>query len=196
MWRSMDAAVHEQVLPAKRAVLRDLPSEIVEIGPGRGSNFSLYPRGARVVAFEPNQYFDDDLREAAEEHGHELELRRDLLADRLPAANADVVVSTLVLCSVPDAPAMLDEIRRVLRPGGRLLFIEHVVAPQRGLRRAYQRLVRRPWRRLGDGCDTCARTAEHLAASQFELRDTELQTLGSNLDPTNLTMWGTAIRAG
>lgn len=192
----MDQAVHEQVLPAKRAVLHDLPSEIVEIGPGRGSNFSLYPQGARVVGFEPNPYFDDDLREAAREHGLDLDLRRDLLTDRLPAASADVVVSTLVLCSVPNSPAMLDEIWRVLRPGGRLLFIEHVVAPQRGPRRAYQRLVRRPWRWLADGCDTCARTAEHLEASRFELSDTELRPLGSNLDPTNLTMWGTAVRSG
>lgn len=191
----MDQAVHEQVLPAKSAVLRDLPSEIVEIGPGCGSNFSLYPRGARVVAFEPNPNFDDELRESAREHGLELELRRDLLTDRLPAATAEVVVSTLVLCSVPNAPAMLDEIWRVLRPGGRLLFIEHVVAPRRDLRRAYQRLVRRPWRWLGDGCDTCARTAEHLEASRFELEGTEIQPLGSKLDPTNLTMWGTAARS-
>ena len=81
-------------------------------------------------------------------------------AEQLPFVDAsvDVVVSTLVLCSVEDPRAVLAEIRRVLRPGGRFLFLEHVIAPRFGLLRMCQRSARRPWSWLFDGCDTCRAT--------------------------------------
>lgn len=82
-----------------------------------------------------------------------LELR-DGIAERLDFADGslDAVVSTLVLCSVRDLPGTLREIRRVLKPGGRFIFLEHVAAPAATWLRRVQRWVRPPWRALTDGC--------------------------------------------
>lgn len=77
-------------------------------------------------------------------------------------------MATLVLCTVPDPPAALAELARVLRPGGRLLFIEHVRSPDPGLARWQDRLEG-PWRFLGDGCHCNRDTMATLAASPFEL---------------------------
>jgi len=71
----------------------------------------------------------------------------------LPDASADAVVSSLVLCSVSSLDGTLAEIKRVLRPGGRFVFLEHVAAPPgTGLRRA-QKLIKPVWKFVGDGCN-------------------------------------------
>lgn len=195
LWRAMDDAVDEQIRPAKSDLFTDLPRRIVEIGPGRGSNFGYFEPGTQVIAFEPNTYFHDDLRAAAANHRIDLDLRAgDLHSGELADGSQDLVISTLVLCSVGDTDSVLEEIRRVLRPGGRLLFIEHVAAPRGTAKAYYQRLLRHPWRALGDGCDPCNDTVERLARSGLEVTGTRLEPLGSNLDPTNLTYWGAAHR--
>lgn len=193
LWRLIDAGADQQVRPAKAALLRDLPGAIVELGPGCGANFAHMPEGTRVLAFEPNLYFHDELRANAARHGITLDLRAgDLASGRLPDASQDLVLSTLVLCSVANVDATLAEIQRVLRPGGRLIFIEHVAA-QPGTRQAlYQRVVRRAWRALADGCDPCAETAAALDRSGLTIVDARLERLGPNLDPTNLIYWGIA----
>ncbi|NEE04250.1 class I SAM-dependent methyltransferase [Phytoactinopolyspora halotolerans] len=195
LWRSMADSVDQQIRPAKSDLFNDVPAQIVEIGSGVGSNFGYLRPGTRVIAFEPNTYFHADLRAAAERHRIDLDLRAgDLRADTLPAASHELVISTLTLCSVDDVDSLLSEVRRILRPGGRLLFIEHVAAAPGSARARYQRIVRRPWRALGDGCDPCNDTYGALERSGLTLTATRLEPLGSNLDPTNLTYWGTALR--
>ena len=196
LWRLMDASIDEQIRPAKEAVFGDLPAQIVELGPGRGANFGYYPAGSRVIGFEPNPLFHDDLRAAAAEHLVDLDLwGTDLGAARLPDASQDAVVSTLVLCLVGDVAATLAEIHRILRPGGRFVFVEHVAERPGSMRSLYQRAVRRPWAAIADGCDTCADTVTHLDRSELEMTDARLEILGSRLDPTSLTYWGTAQKA-
>lgn len=195
LWRAMDASVDEQIRPAKTDLLTGLEPDgaIVEIGPGRGSNFPYYSSGSRIIAYEPNRHFADDLRAAAREHGHDLDLRiADLFAEPLPDASVDLVVSTLVLCSVGDPGPVLEGVRRILRPGGRLVFIEHVAEPAGSLRALYQRIVRRPWRAIGDGCDPRNSTLDALRRSAFEITEDRLERFGSGLDPTNLVYSGVA----
>src|SRR5690242_6004104 len=93
------------------------------------------------------------LREAAERTQIPIEIRT-LMAERLPAEDdsVDAVVSTLVLCSACDPARVLREIRRVLKPGGRFVFLEHVAAPQGTRLRTVQRWIRPVWRRIADGC--------------------------------------------
>lgn len=93
------------------------------------------------------------LRRQAERLGREIEIRQGA-AERLDVkdASVDAVVSTLVLCSVTDQPATLAEVLRVLRPGGRFVFLEHVAAPRGTWRRLFQRALRPLWSMLGDGC--------------------------------------------
>lgn len=195
LWAHLDQSVDEQIRHPKEVLLRDLPSQVLEIGPGTGSNMPYLTAGTRLLAVEPNVHFHEALRATAARHDIELDLHGgDLRSARLDDASQDVVISTLVLCSVADVPDTLDEIARILRPGGRLLFVEHVAAAPGTAQSIYQRLVRRPWRAIADGCDPCAATTVHLARSRLRLVDTHLERYGPALDPTNLVYWGTAVR--
>jgi ubiquinone/menaquinone biosynthesis C-methylase UbiE len=141
------------VADRKRALLGNLSGDVLEIGPGTGVNFAHLPRGVRWIGVEPNAYLRERLRAEAARRGLSAEVKAGT-ADRLPLPDrsVDAVISTLVLCSVPDVDAVLGEVRRVLRPGGRFVFLEHVGAPPGTWLRTIQRLARPIWRVVGDGC--------------------------------------------
>jgi ubiquinone/menaquinone biosynthesis C-methylase UbiE len=110
----------------------------------------------------------DFLREQLATRALDAELRTDPAQDTgLPDACADVVLSTLVLCSVPRLDATLAELRRILKPGGRLLVIEHVAAPRDTWLYTLQRGVRPVWRRLADGCHPDRATGAALRRAGF-----------------------------
>ena len=96
-------------------------------------------------------------------------------AERLDVedATADAVVSTLVLCSVADLAAVLKEIRRVLKPGGRFVFIEHVAAPQGTWLRRAQRAFRPLSKTFADGCQPDRETWRAIEAAGFAQVDLE-----------------------
>jgi len=152
----------------KRALFTGLPTEIVELGPGPGANLRYYPPGSRVVAVEPNRYAHALLAREALRRGLEVTLVSGE-AEWLPQATAsvDLVVGTLVLCSVQDPEAVLREIVRVLRPGGRFLAIEHVAGPAGSAHRALQMRLARIWRWLFGGCELCRETERLLIAAGF-----------------------------
>ena len=144
------------VADEKRALLSPLAGTVLEIGPGGGNNLaflSTLQRGGRWIGVEPNPFFHDRLRARGERLAIEVDVRT-ATAEALPAADrsVDSVISTLVLCSVRDPVAALREVRRVLRPGGRFVFVEHVAAPHGTGLHAVQRAVRPIWRALSDGC--------------------------------------------
>jgi len=144
------------------------PGVIVEIGAGVGANFGFVPPGSRLVALEPNLAMHADLVARAEERGIDLELHTNG-AERMPFEDASVddVLCSLVLCTVHDQRAVLAEIRRVLKPGGRFRFVEHVAAPVWSPRRWLQRLLRRPWRWIYEGCDLCRETGSAIENAGF-----------------------------
>lgn len=149
------ARVQDDELTAnrKRRLFKDLFGTVLEIGPGAGPNLPYFPSGIRWIGIEPNPHMHPYLRQQAERLGFSVELRA-LNGEQLPAEDASVdhVVSTLVLCSVPNQAGTLAEILRVLKPGGRFVFYEHVAAPRgTGLRR-FQRVLSPAWKWFGDGC--------------------------------------------
>src|SRR5690242_1017533 len=117
----------------KQRLFARLSGTVLEIGPGAGANLRYLRDGTvRWIGVEPNPFMERYLREEAARLGMAVELRLGT-ADHLPVddGSVDAVISTLVLCCVPDQQQALQEILRALRPGGRLLFIEHVAAPHR-----------------------------------------------------------------
>jgi SAM-dependent methyltransferase len=145
---------HERLVDGRKTdLLGALHGTVLEIGPGGGPNFAYYPSTIHWIGVEPNPYLHPVLDQSAARHGIAAELRPGQ-AESLPVADAsvDAVVSTLVLCSVHDPERVLREIRRVLRPGGRFVFIEHVAAPAGSGLRRFQNLITPAWHVVGDGC--------------------------------------------
>lgn len=158
----------------KRALLGNLTGGVLEIGPGAGPNLAYYPAGIRWIGLEPNPYMHAYLQRAAEQHALHVDLRSGT-AEQLPARDnsLDAVVSTLVLCSVMDQARVLQEIRRVLKPGGRFIFIEHVAAPQGSRTRRIQDWLRPVWNVIGDGCHPNRETWVAIEQAGFERVDYE-----------------------
>ncbi len=132
-------------------LLTEARGEVLEIGGGTGANIPHYRDVERVVLTEPDPFMRAKLRPKLARASVPVEvLDADAQALPFPDASFDTVVSTLVLCTVPDQHASLKEIRRVLRPGGRLLFLEHVRGE--GSIARWQNRVVPLWRRLAAGC--------------------------------------------
>lgn len=152
----------------KRALFSQVSGRVIEIGPGTGNNFRHLPARIEWLGIEPNPYMHDALREKAYAAGIEPHLHTGE-ASELPVADAsiDYVISTLVLCSVADLPQALGEIHRVLKPGGHLIFLEHVAAARGSGLRLLQNLLRPAWRLVGDGCCINRDTGAAIRATGF-----------------------------
>ena len=152
----------------RSALLGGARGRVVEIGAGTGLNVAHYPDGiAELVFIEPDPAMRRRLARRLQRHGRVARIV-DATAERLPLADAsvDTVVSTLVLCTVNDPEHALREIARVLRPGGQLLFIEHVRASSRFLAACQDNLLQ-PWRRFAGGCRCNRPTVELMRACGF-----------------------------
>ncbi|XP_029948590.1 methyltransferase-like protein 7A [Salarias fasciatus] len=144
---------------------------LLEIGCGSGANFNFYPYGCTVVCSDPNPHFEPYLRRsmAANKHltydafleasGEDLRQLRD--------ESVDVVVCTLVLCSVRSVQQVLQEARRVLKTGGAFYFLEHVVSDPSSWTYFCQYVFEPLWYYLGDGCTITRATWRDLEAAGF-----------------------------
>ncbi|MDT5098599.1 MAG: hypothetical protein QOC76_2336 [Mycobacterium sp.] len=154
----------------RSALLGNARGRVVEIGAGTGLNVAHYPDAiSELVLTEPDEAMRRRLARRLGRLGRVARIV-DAPAERLPLADAsvDTVVSTLVLCTVNDPERTLGEIARVLRPGGQLLFVEHVRASSRFLA-ACQDFLLRPWRSFAGGCHCNRATAELMRDCGFSI---------------------------
>lgn len=177
----------------KHRVFADLPREVVELGPGVGANLGYLEPGATLVAIEPNAHMHARLRARALRHGVKLTLRPTMAEDTgLADRSADTVISSLVLCSVEDPVAVLAEVRRILRPGGTFRFVEHVAAKPGTFTAWLQRILRRPWGWVFEGC-SCQRDLQGLILEAgFASVSVEAYRLHSPFIPFNTQIAGIA----
>ncbi|KAM7244280.1 hypothetical protein CapIbe_004888 [Capra ibex] len=144
---------------------------LLELGCGTGANFQFYPAGCKITCLDPNPHFEKFLTKSMAENRH-LEYERFVVAfgedmRQLADGSMDVVVSTLVLCSVESPKRVLQEVRRVLRPGGVFFFWEHVAEPLGSWAFLWQQVLEPTWRHIGDGCRLTRETWRDLENAQF-----------------------------
>ncbi len=157
----------------KRTLFGSLHGLLLELGPGKGNNLRYYPADIRWIGVEPNPYLYPSLLRSIRVLGRPEQNFHidpgDPQGGRLPAGDGsvDAVVSTLVLCSVTHPEASLQEILRVLKPGGQFIFIEHVAAPRGTRMRAFQDFIQPVWTLVGDGCHPNRETWETISRAGF-----------------------------
>ncbi len=143
----------DMLLPFRQRVIGAAEGRVLEIGIGSGLNLPLYGPAVRsVIGLEPSPELLRMARERAAAAPVPVELL-EASAETLPldTESVDTVVTTWTLCTIPDAHRALAEVRRVLRPGGVLLFVEHGRAPEPGVARWQDRLDPL-WSRVAGGC--------------------------------------------
>jgi ubiquinone/menaquinone biosynthesis C-methylase UbiE len=165
LFRSIEA---NGLRDARRRLVGSLSGRVLEIGAGTGLNAIHYPDSvAELVLTEPEEAMTR-LLERKPETARATVVRAAADALPFPDAHFDAVVGTLVLCSVPRPEAALAEIRRVLKPGGRLMFLEHVRSPD-PRRARWQDRLNRPWRALNVGCNCNRDTEASIRAAGLEI---------------------------
>jgi ubiquinone/menaquinone biosynthesis C-methylase UbiE len=161
-------------------LLQHARGHVLEIGAGTGSNLPalVHPEITRITLTEPSRAMARHLRRAAAEHPSRVPvevLEAPAQALPVPDASVDTLVCTLVLCSVTDLDRALGELRRVLRPDGTLLLLEHVAGT--GALRGVQGALEPAWRVLGRGCHLTRDTRGALARAGFVTDDLVLTRL-------------------
>ena len=191
----MDTAMHRAFGQRKRKLFADHPAEMVELGPGAGANFRYYRPDTRILAIEPNTKMHARLRQRAARYQLKLEIiSQGAESLPLPDSSQDFVIGTLVLCSVKDPSRVLAEARRILRTGGRYVFLEHVAAKYFSCVAIEQRILRRPWRALFAGCRVDQDTLPLIEATSFDAVAYDEFSVGLNLLPFSPHISGTAIK--
>lgn len=154
----------------RQRLLAGLRGRVIEVGAGSGRTFPHYPTSVtELIAVEPEPYLRSRAELAASVAAIEIKVI-DGVADCVPIEDgyADAAVACGVLCSVPDVPAALAEVRRVLRPGGELRFLEHVRATG-AIRARYQDLASVIWPRLMGGCHPNRDTRAAIEETGFQI---------------------------
>lgn len=184
-WGRLFSALYDRGLKAteegglrdmRHQLLAEARGRVLELGAGTGLNLDHYPEAIEGLTLtEPDQHMTKRLRgklTASGRTAHVSVIEASAESLPFPDDSFDTVVVTLVLCTVPDQAAALQEISRVLKPDGQLLFLEHVRSPSPALAKWQDRLET-PWRFLGDGCHCNRDTEAAIGAAGFQLDELE-----------------------
>lgn len=194
--RGLTAVEDAGLRDVRRQALSAATGRTVDLGAGAGANLMLFPSTvSELVLVEPDPHMLRKLRPRLSRAAVPAEVVQ-AGAEELPFEDAsfDTAVFTLVLCTVPDPQAALAETARVLKPGGRLLFVEHVRSRHPGLARWQDRLER-PWRFLGDGCHCNRDTVRMIEASPLRLERFEQGRLSKAPPIIRPLAFGSAVAA-
>ncbi|MCI0710695.1 MAG: class I SAM-dependent methyltransferase [Chloroflexi bacterium] len=151
-FREMES-YNRMVANRKHELFSNLSGTVLEIGAGTGANLEFLPADIQYITIEPSLAMQEYLEAETARRGITADIRTGI-AEEIPLEDqsVDYVISTLVLCSVQDVPDVVAEIHRVLKPGGKYLFLEHVAAPEKTWMRRWQNIATPAWKIIGDGC--------------------------------------------
>ena len=168
VYRPLISRHNQFIAPYKTDLFRQVQGRVLEIGPGPAGNLRYMGSVESWTGIEPNPYMHRFALHQLAEIGVPGEVINHS-AEQLPFEDHsfDFAISTLVLCSVGHPLKVLSEIRRVLRPGGRFLFIEHVAAPRGSQLRSVQNFIVPVYRFCGDGCYPNRETGSTIQQSGF-----------------------------
>lgn len=184
----------------RRELLQEASGRVLEVGAGTGANLPYYPDDVEEIWLsEPDAVMREQLVKRVEALEAEKQARiriTDHLVDELTDEEGefDTVVLTLVLCSVPDVNQALQAIKQRLKPGGKLLFLEHVVAPQKLLRRV-QHLVEPVWKLCAGNCHLTRDALRFLKEAGFEVQTLQEEALKGALPIVKPAVRGVAIQS-
>ncbi len=177
----------------KRSIYGGLPGLVVEIGPGAGANFRYYAPGTTVIAIEPNPAMHPHMESKAR-HRH-LNLQIKAIKGEsidLPDQCTSAVVGTLVLCTVDRPQQVVSEILRILKPGGRYIFLEHVAAMPGTRLRGLQEHLLKAWQWLFDGCHLNRNSQQVILDAGFTKVDIDCFVMQTRWLPFSPHIFGTA----
>lgn len=181
----------------RQALLEQVHGEVLEIGAGTGASIELYPgRVTRLVLSEPDRHMRKCLeRRVARNTRMNIAVTGDA-AENISADTEtfDCVVVSLVCCSVQDLHASLREIRRVLKSGGRLVFLEHVAATQGSSRRRWQDRFNPFWKSVMGNCHLNRETEQAIRAAGFEIVEITRESMRKAIPIVRPTIRGVAVR--
>jgi len=174
-WLTHLAMRQAQLVPYRTRVASGATGRVLEIGIGPGLNLAFYgPDVTEVIGLDPSPKLLEIARDASRKSMAPLELIEGS-AEAIPLENSsvDTVVTTWTMCSIPDVSRALLEARRVLRPGGKFLFVEHGRAPEPRVQWWQDRLTP-PWKRLSCGCHLNRAIADLIGSNGFAVEDLHL----------------------
>ncbi|WP_353227158.1 class I SAM-dependent methyltransferase [Novosphingobium sp.] len=185
-----------EIMHLRGIIVPQARGAVFELGCGGGINQPLYDSAA-VTSFsgiDPSPQLMADARAAAQRRGWATDLR-EATGEAIPFADAsfDTVVTTYTLCSVADPARVLGELRRILRPGGQLLFLEHGRSPDGGVA-AWQRRIEPLWKPLMGGCHLTRPVADAISAAGFAIQQRDGRYLPKSPRFAGWMEWGSAIR--
>ena len=186
--------------PLRESLLAQASGEVLEIGFGTGANVPFYSSGIRsVTAIDPNPGMVPIARSQISNQPGLVKQVRWIMGsgETLPLLNDSFnsVVSTMTLCSVPKISLAIQEIHRVLKPGGRFLFLEHGQSPDHSVRRWQDRLTPY-WKYVGDGCHLNRPMAELIQAQPWELSSMQTFYVPKAPKPFAYFYQGCVVKAG
>ncbi|ANW02497.1 class I SAM-dependent methyltransferase [Bradyrhizobium icense] len=160
---------NKQLRPYRERVIGAAEGRVLEIGIGSGRNLPFYrPLVTDLLALEPAPKLIAMAREAPHPGTPVNFIEASAEAIPLDDSSVDTVVTTWTLCSIPDAAMALTEMRRVLRPAGKLLFVEHGMAPDKNVRR-WQDWLTPAWRCISGGCHLNRPISTMIEAAGFRI---------------------------
>ena len=195
--RVMSKSEEACLIEWRRGLLENVSGHVLEVGAGTGASLSLYPTTVeRVVFSEPDPHMRAQLSDRVERSALASVEVSDGSLESLPFSDGefDYVACMLVLCSVPDLDHALAEIRRVLVPGGRLLFLEHVAAENRPDRLRWQQRLEPLWKRVSGNCHLTRRTEQAILEGGFRMDHIQRESMRKSIPFTRPTIRGVAVR--